>query len=136
MFLDRPPRTLKDRRPLEFLNISLRCIICNSFDESNKHLFFECSGTKVVWKRVKEWFKIRRQMSTIRIAIKWLAREEQGSGILCKARWVALAASAYHLWHARNKLNFEDAPFFIRGVFKNIQSDVYRVIYSIFPLKP
>lgn len=126
---------LKTVDHLQFLEISKRCIICNCFDESNKHIFFECSGTKTVWNRVKEWLKIRRHMSTIPMAIKWLVREQQGSGVLGKARWVGLAASVYYIWNAHNRLHFDDEPFCAQRVLKNIQNEVYRVLYSMFPVE-
>lgn len=63
-------RRLKTADRLKFLNISQVCILCNTFNETNNHLFFECNATKVIWSMIKEWLKIRIQMTSIPCSIK------------------------------------------------------------------
>lgn len=74
-------------------------------------------------------------MTTVAVAVKWLSKEPHGSGIVWKARWVALASTVSHIWYARNHLVFENRPFSVPGVVKSIKSDVYRVVYSLFPVE-
>lgn len=123
---------LKTIDRLPFASGSLWCALCNSDNESNEHLFFRCPATLAVWNMIKTWLNCSGQLTTISSAIRLFQRSKAGSGILRKARWVALAACVNHLWYARNLLIHEDKPFIVKEVVKNIQEDVYRVLYSLF----
>lgn len=126
---------LKTANNLPYMDIARTCPVCNTCMESNKHLFFECNRTRIIWNHIRHWLRIERHMSSIAMAVKWLSKELHGSGIVWKARWVALAATVSHIWYARNFLVFDSRPFYIPGVVKAIKSDVYRVIYSMFPVE-
>lgn len=126
---------LKTADRLKFLNITQVCILCNTCDETNAHIFFACSAANAVWSRIKVWLKLRRRMSSISMAIKWLERERGGSGVIRKARWLALAVTVSHIWFARNNLLFEDRLFDVVGVVKDVQMDVFTVFYSISQLR-
>lgn len=85
-----------------------------------------------VWNRIKDWLRVQRSMTTIPMAIKWLLKDRPSSAILRKARWVGLVATIYHLWNARSCLIFEDRPFDVRRLVRDIKQDVFRVIYSLY----
>ncbi|XP_057965498.1 uncharacterized protein LOC131156065 [Malania oleifera] len=51
------------------------CTYCKAGPETLEHLFFRCNFTAGVWKKIKEWLGIRREMNTIKAAVKWLHKE-------------------------------------------------------------
>lgn len=53
---------LKTADRLKFLNISQVCILCNTCDETNSHLFFACSAADAVWSCIKVWLKLHHRI--------------------------------------------------------------------------
>lgn len=88
---------------LDFLEIDPTCVFCRSGMETHEHLFFECSFTAELWGIMRNWAGITREMSTIRMALKWLNKDG------CRAKWIsklrrhALALTVYFIWCARNR---------------------------------
>ncbi|XP_057951032.1 uncharacterized protein LOC131145870 [Malania oleifera] len=55
-----------------------RCTYCNTETESIDHLFFKCNFTGEVWRIIKEWLGLKRSMTTIKAAVKWMHKEAKG----------------------------------------------------------
>ena len=107
------------------------CPLCDATDESIDHLFFQCDIGKHVWFLIKQWLKITRAMSTLKSATKWLIKEARGTGIQSKAKKVALACTVYHIWEARNKRIFEGVIKQPDAIVRQIQMQVYRVMFNL-----
>lgn len=67
----------KDR--LVFLQIDRRCSFYTHFSKSTAHLFFDCSFSRAVWDVIRVWVGIKRLMSTLRSALKWIKKEGRGT---------------------------------------------------------
>lgn len=58
-------RRLPTMDRLCFLEMDGKCKLCSTHDESISYLFFACSFTEDIWKRIRDWASIRRSMLTI-----------------------------------------------------------------------
>lgn len=124
---------LKTVDRVKFVDQSQLCLLCGTHDESHDHLFFSCSKTKELWSLVKNWLRITGTVSTISNAILFCSRNKAGSGVLRKARWLAMAAMVNHIWYVRNKLKHQKTPFRVRAIFRDVKIDVIHVLYNLFP---
>ena len=79
------------------------------------------------------WLGIRRPLTTIPSAIKWMARENVGLAVKKKAKWIALAAMVSLTWRARNALIFDTKPFDPCHFIFEIKRVTYVTLYSMFP---
>jgi len=85
----------KDR--LSFLHVEGSCVLCVGNMESEAHLFFQCPFSSLLWRRIRDWLGISREMSTISSALKWIKKEARGSSVRAKAIKVGLACTVYHI---------------------------------------
>lgn len=121
----------KDR--IDFLEIDSTCVFCKSSPETIDHLFFVCSFTSSIWRIVRNWTGITRQINTLKMALKWLKKEKCSTCWITKLRRHALASTVYFLWCARNRAIFEnDAPQ-LHTIVRRIQIHVFSIIYDSFP---
>ncbi|KAI5674197.1 hypothetical protein M9H77_14561 [Catharanthus roseus] len=84
----------KDR--LLFLDIDRLCNICSRQEENLSDLFFACPFTSDIWKSIKEWAGLTRDMSTISRSLKWLLKENGGTSWKCTWRKLCFAATLYY----------------------------------------
>ncbi|KAL0331191.1 UNVERIFIED_CONTAM: hypothetical protein Sangu_1664600 [Sesamum angustifolium] len=76
---------------------------------------------------------IRRHMSTLLSAVKWLIKEKTRSSVQNKARLIALACTVYSLWRHRNEVIFEGKTPCPEELVISIKITVYRILLSLFP---
>lgn len=110
-----------------------RCALCTTHDEMIEHLFFKCTETKKVWKEIHCWIEMRRRTTTIKSAIKWIARNKKGSAIVQKARRIRLMASVYLVWKARNALVKDETKIDAARTTFLTKSTTYNLLYFCFP---
>ena len=109
------------------------CPLCRVENESAEHLFFQCSVGNQIWTEIKNWLGITRAMHTLKAAVKWMIKEARGTGLPAKIKRISLACTVYHIWEARNKKIFEGKNVHPNAIIRQIQIQVYRTIYSLFP---
>ena len=124
---------LLTRDKLIFLDTDKSCGMCGISDESSQHIFFQCTISLQIWGHIKEWMGIRRYMPSLASGLRWLKRDARGSSWLCKAKKIAFASTVYHLWTARNYCIFEGQAAVAESIISRVKSDVYRVIFSLYP---
>ncbi|XP_057965889.1 uncharacterized protein LOC131156317 [Malania oleifera] len=95
-----------DRLPVE--GIEQSCVFCKEELETQDHLFFKCKFLEEVWREIKGWMGLRRSMSTIKAATKWIHKEVKGNGVHAAGKRIALATTVYFIWHFRNRYRFEN----------------------------
>lgn len=100
--LDRLPTM--DRLP--FLDLDKTCKLCGQQEENISHLFFACPFTAGIWKSIREWAGLKREISTIQSSLKWLPKENRGTSWMCTWRKLCFAATLYYLWKCRNRVVF------------------------------
>lgn len=121
----------KDR--IDFLELDQTCIFCKSSPEMIEHIFFACPFTSSIWRIVRNWTGISRQMNTLKMALKWLKNEKNRTRWITKLRRHALASTVYFLWCARNKFIFENKAPQLPSIVHKIQIHVFSIIYDSFP---
>lgn len=124
---------LPTRDRLTFLDVDTICPLCQHGLESVQHLFFSCAFTRGIWQHIRDWLGIRRSMSTLHSAVKWLKKENKGRSVHNKAKYIALACTVYMIWKRRNMLIFEGIQVAEDELVYKIKIHVYRILYSNFP---
>lgn len=95
------------------------CVFCKLVPDSHAHLFFQCSFSCTVWRKVKhqvafygfpeEWYEIHDRLS-------------QKRGPKKMEHKLALAATVYHIWRERNMRIFRDVTKPLLKVVEDICS--------------
>jgi hypothetical protein len=124
---------LLTRDRLHFLVEDTLCPLCCSGVESHHHLFFSCPFVHSVWTATLAWLGIRRSMSTLASALKWLKKEARGTRIGTKAKKVALACMVHCIWRVCNQTVFEGKAPSIQSTIFWIQVHVYRNLHTLYP---
>lgn len=112
-----------------------RCVLCKNHLETLSHMFFQCTFVKAIWYKIRKWLGIKREMSTLSSAIKWIKKDYNGALIKSKAVVLALASTVYHIWMARNSVIFSHMHAEVDGLFISIQTALYRVFFSLYPIE-
>ena len=55
------------------------CPLHSADDETIDHLFFQCVIGKQVLSHIKQWLGIKRAMTTLKSAVKWIIKEARGT---------------------------------------------------------
>ncbi|XP_047966049.1 uncharacterized protein LOC125210550 [Salvia hispanica] len=124
---------LATRDRLGYLNEDQHCPLCLVNPESANHLFFNYPQTRLVWHEIKTWLGMRRLMSSIQIAIKWITKERHGATIMRNARRLALMTTVSLIWRARNALIHDGTTFEPRHIVFEVKKITYATLYSSFP---
>ncbi|KAG7542752.1 Reverse transcriptase zinc-binding domain [Arabidopsis thaliana x Arabidopsis arenosa] len=90
----------KDRLIRWGLIIPPTCLLCNSFDESRQHLFFDCSYAADVW----HFFSGKAHVSPPNLfddGVRWLKNpcRDKNTALILR---LAFQASMYYIWKERN----------------------------------
>lgn len=85
------------------IHVDKRCCLCDKEDETLDHLFFECDVAHDIWRGIREWVGIQRQLS------KWQEEKEflltQCTTNSGKHRFYRYSVTmlVYHIWRERNQ---------------------------------
>ncbi|XP_057982366.1 uncharacterized protein LOC131167587 [Malania oleifera] len=112
--------------------INRDCVFCNSEMETIDHIFFKCHFSKEIWGQIKAWLGLRREMSSLKAALKWLHKEARGTGIQPTGKKIGLAATVYLIWHFRNRRKFEGKIISPPELIDVIKRYTYRAIFDRF----
>ena len=123
---------LPTRDRFRFKNIDQRCPLCLSSTESVDHLFFKCDKTREVWRVIKTWLRLRRIITTIPSAIKWIIKERSGVAVIRKARSFALITMVSLMWRAQNAVIFDLAVFEPKHIIFEVKRITYSTLYSVY----
>ncbi|XP_057953981.1 uncharacterized protein LOC131148278 [Malania oleifera] len=107
-----------------------RCTYYNTKTESIDHLFFKCKFTGEVWRIIREWLGLKRSMTTIKAAVKWMHKEAKGKNIQAAGRTITLAAIVYYIWNFGNKSRFEGHSIYLLELVKVIQRHTFTTIFN------
>ena len=118
---------------VKHIDIDKNCVLCGTAAESIKHLFFDCNFSSNVWNQVRIWLNIKRLMSTLCSALKYLKKEARGTTWHSKVKKVALATTIYQIWTARNRRLFEGLKPTPASVIRQIKTQVYKLMFSLYP---
>ena len=99
---------------LHFLDVDPTCRFCQGAAETHDHLFFSCSTTAQVWNAVCRKFRIPTTLDAIASVLIWLRANARTTSCLGRARVLALSATVYTIWQARNAIIFDRSPIPVR----------------------
>lgn len=116
-----------------FIDTDPRCPMCGTCNETTQHLFFQCSFSKAIWSDIKNWLGVRRHMTTLKSALKWIKKGSRGSSWQTKGKKAALTATVYHIWSARNRKIHENEVPYIEHIIRKIKSHVFTSIFARYP---
>lgn len=111
----------------------MQCAFCKRSAEIASHLFFSCTFVSSIWSRVRSWLNIRRSMSTLHSAIKWIKKDYGSAFIKSKDVVLAFAATIYNIWNARNKVIFAGKQVSSSETLNSFKTLVYTVLSSFYP---
>ncbi|KAI3463916.1 hypothetical protein Pfo_020579 [Paulownia fortunei] len=118
---------------IKHIEIDGTCNLCDTKLENTRHLFFNCSISTTIWKHIRDWVGIKREMSNINSALKWIKKEASGTLWQNKAKKIALACTVYHIWTVRNGKIFEGIPPIIPSIVHKIKTYVYKSLFTLYP---
>ncbi|XP_075076650.1 putative mitochondrial protein AtMg00310 [Nicotiana tabacum] len=70
----------KDRLIRWGMQVSPECPVCEHEMESHNHIFFTCSFTEDVWRRLLKWMDISQEPKGWDEDIKWVIKQVRGNG--------------------------------------------------------
>ncbi|KAI3463758.1 hypothetical protein Pfo_020421 [Paulownia fortunei] len=104
---------------IKHIDINKNCVLCGTVAESIKHLFFDCNFSSNVWNQVRNWLNIKRLMSTLCSALKYLKKEARGTTWHNKVKKVGLATTGLKPHPA--------------SIIRQIKTQVYKLMFSLYP---
>ncbi|KAG9145886.1 hypothetical protein Leryth_027441 [Lithospermum erythrorhizon] len=99
-------KRLATRDSLRFMNLDdVSCVFCRNEDETQHHLFFSCPFTSAIWCTIRTWLGIRRQMTTLESAIKWIKKEHGRVFVraVILAFFIDYGSKSPEIWRARSR---------------------------------
>lgn len=113
-----------------FYDIDPTCTFCTAHPEIVTHLSFFCPFTISIWIMVRNWSGILREMSTLKMALKWLKKENGRNPWIAKLHRHTLASIVYFIWCARNRALFESENFQLNAIVRKVQIYVFSIIIA------
>ncbi|OIT36013.1 hypothetical protein A4A49_56157, partial [Nicotiana attenuata] len=107
------------------IQVNSMCVFCDQDEEIFEHLFFECSYTSTIWKRLLKWMGIERQIQAWEEELHWVtyhARKKKGIGNIIAAVFGMLLHS---LWRDRNLIRFQSGSTSEEQICREITSYVH-----------
>ncbi|GAA0161063.1 reverse transcriptase [Lithospermum erythrorhizon] len=129
-------KRLATRDSLRFMNLDdVSCIFCRNDAETQRHFFFSCPFTSAIWCTIRTWLGIRRQMTTLESAIKWITKEHGGKGVRAKAIILALCVLVHEIWRARNGAAFDQDSTSPEVIVARVKLATYRILIRLYPTR-
>ncbi|GAB2303773.1 hypothetical protein Dimus_038959 [Dionaea muscipula] len=110
------------------------CPLCHMNIENASHLFFTCDVTGTVWCIIRDWLRLPPSLRSLPRIFRWIKKYGRGNGLKASRLRLALAASVYYIWKARNEVIWKNSPFDTSSITRTIKIHVYQSMYSHFPM--
>ena len=104
--LDRLPT--KDRMQKWGIMVDGQCVLCKQENETRNHLFFGCSFSQSVWKRILQLNGLGREVMRWEEELKWVYRKLKGKSLITLIMRCAWSAFIYAIWKERNRRMYAD----------------------------
>ncbi|GAV59049.1 zf-RVT domain-containing protein, partial [Cephalotus follicularis] len=98
----------RDKLLLSGIVPSAMCSFNCRDNESVEHLFFACSYTHSIWKKVLGMCNINRQSLPWPEEIQWMEEHARGKKFPQILRKLAFGATVYHVWMEQNRRSFKN----------------------------
>ena len=116
-------------RLARFTDQSTTCSICHSGEEDDQHLFFDCEYAQGVWRELENWWQLPSQHSGLSWELSCL--RSKGTQTRSCITYAIFAAGIYYIWHARNKVIFQNQKIPSHSLIQVIKDQVRNRILFI-----
>ncbi|GAV68957.1 hypothetical protein CFOL_v3_12460 [Cephalotus follicularis] len=100
-------------------------------NENAGHLFFACTYSSYIWRKVLSYCDIFRSPLPWLDEIQWMVEHTRGRELPQKLRKLAFGATIYHIWMERNLRCFRNTFFPPEDIFGKIQGGVVAKLSTI-----
>ncbi|XP_058726377.1 uncharacterized protein LOC131597717 [Vicia villosa] len=111
-----------DKLKLIGLRFASMCSLCNNYEETSNHLFFECSFACHVWTWFYKSIKISNLSSTLE---DWRSRCSSWSKQCAVVLKAAIIYIIYFVWEAKNWVRFKNIHPNLRVTIQEIRSQTH-----------
>ncbi|KAM3344365.1 hypothetical protein P3S68_024072 [Capsicum galapagoense] len=116
----------KDRLDKWGIHPSRMCALCEEELEDHQHLFFKCSVSWAIWKRMLlAWQGITRRNMGWTDEIQWISTHAKGKHLRAAILRMSFVATVYHIWLERNQRTFQQKKRTIDTLIKRIIQDIH-----------
>ncbi|XP_021865559.1 uncharacterized protein [Spinacia oleracea] len=88
------------------IQCTAQCVLCSSVAESAEHLFFDCSFSSDIWKKILGVLGIRRSSFGFSQELSIVAYQSRKTGATATLYAMCFAEAVYAIWLHRNLLIF------------------------------
>ncbi|XP_019257669.1 PREDICTED: uncharacterized protein LOC109235876 [Nicotiana attenuata] len=120
----------KDRLIRWGMQVSPECPLCEHEMESHNHIFFTCSFSKDVWRRIINWMGISRELEGWDEEIKWAIEQVKDNGSKTMLYRLSMTGAMYHIWLERNRRIFQKIKRSSEDITTQIVRDIHYIGYS------
>ena len=96
-----------DRLRSQGMDMDGLCLLCKQEQESRDHLFFSCSFSKEIWKKVLLLCGLNREVLGWIEELAWAEQRLKGKALISHVLRVGWNAFIYHVWKERNSRVFK-----------------------------
>ncbi|XP_019261681.1 PREDICTED: uncharacterized protein LOC109239557 [Nicotiana attenuata] len=120
----------KDRLIRWGMQVSPECPMCEHEMESHNHIFFTCTFSEDVWRRLLKWMDINREPKGWNGEIKWAIEHVKGNGSKTMLYRLCMTGVVYHIWLERNRRLFQKIKRSSEDITRQIVRDIHCIGYS------
>ncbi|XP_075473646.1 uncharacterized protein LOC142504743 [Primulina tabacum] len=106
-------------------------VLCNEELESINHLFFQCKFSVALWKEIRNWLGMSKNMASPTAVLRVFRNCYRGNSVLSRMCITALAATVYNIWSARNRCIFDDDKPTIEDLVHRIKIFVIPTVVDV-----
>ncbi|XP_060182114.1 uncharacterized protein LOC132611752 [Lycium barbarum] len=90
------------------IEVEPKCSLCQSYDETQEHLFVQCSYTRAVWNRVLQWLQMQSyQPATWEQHQLWIIKHASGKSQRAQVFKLLSTEIVHAIWIERNMRIFK-----------------------------
>ncbi|XP_075109037.1 uncharacterized protein LOC142180842 [Nicotiana tabacum] len=115
----------KDRLRKWGMQVDPECPLCEHEMESHNHIFFTCSFSEDIWRRLLKWMNINREPKRWDEEIKWAIEQMKGNGAKIMVYRLGMTGAVYNIWMKRNRRIFQKIKRSSDAITKQIVRDIH-----------
>lgn len=104
------------------------CSFCQWMDETEDHLFFDCTITKPLWDKARSWLHISRTFNTTMGILDMFGQHYRGVACSTKPNIWMYLCTLYLIWQTRNRCQYKKGVPNIKRMFRKLQIHVFRFL--------
>nr|GEW87267.1 hypothetical protein [Tanacetum cinerariifolium] len=110
---------------------NFKCPLCNNYEDSHEHLFFNCSYSTKIW----DWIKVKGKMEnadkTLYRVVDKISERPSNNHIWRVIQRLIVSASVYFIWQERNKRLFQNEKRTPDVLCKNVEESIVSMLRAL-----